>query len=98
MVITSKTRSRKEGIRFFKCPRPIPAVNNRIICPKCGNDRYFHEIAEDVTITTQYIQNVDGSFTPQSDESNIMGEIKLFCSKCQTDLTEFHTQFVEMLF
>ena len=35
----------------------------RIVCPHCGNDRDFIEIAHDVVVTSHYVQNDDGSFT-----------------------------------
>ncbi|MGQ9500356.1 MAG: hypothetical protein ACUVQ6_08500 [Dissulfurimicrobium sp.] len=49
-------------------------------------------------LTTRYMQNPDGSFTPQSDESRILGEVKLYCAECQTDMSKFHSRFMEMLF
>ncbi len=93
----------KKTQNTFRVPaaRPFgPALNSsrRIVCPECGNDLLFYEIAEDVTLTTSYLQNADGSFTPQSDDSRILGTVKLFCAECSHDLTRFHNQFVEMLF
>ena len=79
-------------------PTDLPSPGNRIICPECGNDREFYEVAEDAIITTLYTQNDDGSFTPQEDSSQILGEIKLICGQCQKDLTMFHQRFSEMLF
>ncbi len=76
----------------------IRRAGNRIVCPRCGNDWHFYEIAEDVTLTTKYVQNADGSFTPQFDDSRILGEVKFFCGECKADLTRFHNRFVEMLF
>ena len=75
-----------------------PYLGHRIICPYCGNEKCFYEIAEDVMLTTRYIQNPDGSFTPHSDESRILGEVKLYCGECQADLSKFHDRFLEMLF
>jgi len=75
-----------------------PQTGRRIVCPTCGNDWYFYEIAEDVVLTTRYCQNADGSFTPQSDDSRILGEIKLYCGECQADMSQFHDRFVGMLF
>lgn len=69
-----------------------------IKCPNCGNDTDFLEVADDVILTTHYRQNRDGSFTQEGDESQIMGEIKLFCAECNTDLSRFHSRFLEMLF
>lgn len=76
----------------------VARPGGRIVCPECGNDLLFHEVAEEVTLTTRYIQNPDGSFTPQSDDSRIMGVVKLYCAECQHDLSRFHNRFVEMLF
>ena len=70
----------------------------RISCPICGNDEDFLEVADGVILTSHYVQNPDGSFTQDGDESEIMGEIKLFCGDCGADLTEFHQHFLDMLF
>ena len=75
-----------------------PHLGRRIICPHCGNEWNFYQIAEEVKLTTRYIQNGDGSFTPLSDDSRILGEVKLYCGECQADLSEFHNRFMEMLF
>lgn len=77
--------------------RPL-RIGPRITCPRCGNDRQFYEIAEEATLTTRYIQNPDGSFTLQSDDSQILGEIKFYCGECHADLSQYHRHFVEMLF
>lgn len=79
-------------------PSDLPAPANRISCPNCGNDEDFYEIAEDVIITTRYIQNQDGSFTPEEDSSQVLGEVKLICGQCQEDLSIFHQRFTEMIF
>lgn len=71
---------------------------NLISCPSCGNNEYFIEVAENVIITTHYIQNPDGSFTPEEDNSQILGPVRLICGECQEDLTAFHQRFTEMLF
>lgn len=70
----------------------------RIVCPTCGNDTDFYEVAEGVILTTRYTQNEDGSFTPISDDSQVFGEIKFYCGECDEDLTQFHKHFLEMLF
>jgi hypothetical protein len=70
----------------------------RIVCPECANDIDFIEVAEDVIITTRYLQNGDGSFSQDDDESQVLGPIKFFCGECDADLTEFHQRFLEMLF
>jgi ribosomal protein L33 len=73
-------------------------ANIRLVCPECGNDTEFLEVADDVVITTRYLQNDDCSFTQDGDESQVMGEIKLFCAECSADLSEFHQHFLDMLF
>lgn len=70
----------------------------RISCPHCGNDTDFYEVAEDVIITTFYVQNEDGSFTATSDESEILGEVKFYCGECHHELKEYHEHFLQMLF
>lgn len=77
--------------------RPLKAVN-RIACPNCGNDSDFFEVADDVVITTHYIQNDDGSFSQQEDSSQVLGEIRLICGECQADLSAFRQRFSEMIF
>ncbi len=69
-----------------------------ITCSNCGNDSDFFEVADGVILTSRYIQNSDGSFEQDGDESQILGEVRLFCAECNQDLTVFHQRFVEMLF
>ena len=70
----------------------------KISCPVCGNDEDFFEIADGVILTSRFLQNEDGSFTRDGDESQILGEIKFFCGECESDLTLFHQHFLDMLF
>jgi len=70
----------------------------RITCPECGNDADFFEVADGVMITTRYLQNQDGSFTQDGDESQVLGEVKFFCGECNTDVSQFHQRFLDMLF
>jgi len=70
----------------------------KISCPICGNDEDFFEVADNVVLTSRFIQNEDGSFTQDGDDSQILGEIRFFCGECESDLTEFHKYFLEMLF
>lgn len=70
----------------------------RIVCPECGNDTDFFEVADGVVITTRYLQNADCSFTQDGDESQVLGEIKFFCGECNANLSQFHQRFLEMLF
>ena len=79
-------------------PSDLPRPVNRISCPECGNDEEFYEIAENAIITTGYSQNDDGSFTPEEENSKILGDIKLICGQCGKDLSMFHQRFSEMLF
>jgi len=70
----------------------------RIKCPHCGNDTDFLEVADGVVLTTRYVQNEDGSFTQEGDESQILGEIKFYCGECNADLSSYHQRFLDMLF
>lgn len=76
----------------------FPNPNRRILCPTCGNDSEFLEVADGVILTTRYMQNEDNSFTQEGDESQILGEIRLYCGECNSDLSSFHQRFLEMLF
>lgn len=78
--------------------RTLKKKSLRINCPRCGNDTEFLEVADGVILTTRYIQNDDGSFTQEGDESQILGEIKFYCGECNTDLSQYHQRFLEMLF
>ena len=77
---------------------PAGQPAGRISCPHCGNDKDFVEVAEDVVVTTHYVQNMDGSFTPRENDTEIHGEIHLFCGNCNADLSRFHSHFLEMIF
>ena len=78
--------------------KKVLSSGKRIFCPVCGNDSQFYEIAENVVLTTKYVQNRDGSFTALFDDSAMNGTIRLYCAECDEDLTKFHGRFVEMLF
>jgi len=75
-----------------------PGIANRLVCPVCGNDEEFFELANDVIQTSYYKQNSDGSFTHDCDTSQINGEVQLFCGACEEDLTHYHQRFREMIF
>ena len=70
----------------------------RVTCNKCGNSDQFVEIAENVLVTTSYIQNGDGSFTPEDNDTEIYGDVKFICGKCGQDLSQYHSHFLEMSF
>ena len=72
--------------------------SKRIACPDCGNSTDFLEVADGVVLTTRYIQNTDGSFSQEVDESEVLGDVKLYCGECGTDLSKYHKRFIEMLF
>lgn len=72
--------------------------NLRIVCPDCGNQAEFLEVADDVILTTRYIQNEDGSFSQEVDDSQVLGEVKFYCGECGANLNHFHQRFLEMLF
>jgi hypothetical protein len=88
----------KQPSRSRKAAAAARAKTPRISCPVCGNDEDFLEIADGVILTSRYLQNEDGSFTQDSDESEIMGEVKFFCGDCGGDLTEYYQHFLDMLF
>ena len=69
-----------------------------IVCPHCGNDRDFLEVADGVVLTTRYVQNEDCSFSQDGDESQILGEIRFYCGECNADLSQYHQRFLELLF
>jgi len=77
---------------------PTGQSTGRIICPECGNDKDFFEVAENVTVTSRYFQNDDGSFTPEESDTEILGKVRLFCGSCDADLSLFHSYFLEMIF
>ncbi len=85
-------KEKKKDIQMLK------EQGQRITCPVCGNDEDFLEVADGVILTTRYIQNEDGSFTQDSDDSEVLGRIKFFCGECSADLTQYHQRFMEMLF
>ena len=87
----------KKKVTIPKRPAVYPGAG-RIVCPFCGNDEEFLEVAENVTITTRYIQNEDGSFSPSADDTEVLGEIRFNCARCGADLTKYHKYFLEMLF
>lgn len=73
-------------------------IANKLVCPVCGNDEEFFELANDVLLTTYYKQNSDGSFSHESEGSQINGDVLLFCGSCEEDLTYYHQRFREMIF
>lgn len=79
-------------------PTHQPIVTNRLTCPFCGNATDFFQIAEDAIITSHFKQNADGSFTQEDNETQILGEIKLFCGNCEEELPAFLDRFTEMVF
>jgi len=81
-----------------KVPIPAGEPAGRIICPHCGNSKNFVEIADNVMLTSHYIQNHDGSFSQVDTETDVAGGVKLFCGQCRADLSVFHHHFREMIF
>lgn len=83
----------------FRMSNNEPTIANRLTCPFCGNDIDFFQIAEDAIITTHFTQNGDGSFTQEVSDSQVLGEVKLFCGECEEELPpEFFDRFNEMVF
>jgi hypothetical protein len=77
---------------------PVGRPFGRIVCPNCGNDQEFVEVARNVVVTTRYVQNDDGSFTPDEGDSEVLGKVGLYCSQCDADMTSFHNHLLEMIF
>lgn len=73
-------------------------ASRRIVCPECGNNQEFLEIADNAILTTRYVQHEDGSFSQELDDSQILGEVRFYCGECGADLTQHHKRFLEMLF
>lgn len=73
-------------------------IVNLLSCPFCDNTTEFFEVAEDALITTYYGQNEDGSFTANDQNSEIMGNVRLYCANCGENLDAFHGRFREMIF
>ena len=70
----------------------------RIVCPNCGNDKEFVEVARNVIVTTRYVQNDDGSFTPDEGDSEVLGKVGLYCAQCDADVSIYHNHVLEMVF
>ncbi len=70
----------------------------RITCAECNNNKEFLEVSDGVILTTRFIQNKDGSFSQELDDSQVLGQVKFYCGDCGADLTRFHKRFLEMLF
>ena len=70
----------------------------RITCPECNNNKEFLEVSDGVILTTRFVQNTDGSFSQEIDDSQVLGQVQFYCGDCGTDLTQFHKRFLEMLF
>jgi len=77
---------------------PAGRPSGRLVCPNCGNSKDFVELARNVTVSTLYRQNDDGSFSPIENDTEIQGEVLLLCSKCGTDMTGYHSHFLDMIF
>ena len=85
-----------EGKNTVRVPNGRPA--GHLCCPSCGNNGKFVEQALDVIVTTRYHQNPDGSFIPEENDTEILGEIYLLCGKCGANMTRYHGHFLEMIF
>ena len=89
----------KEQVRQTHRVRlPLQEPLGRISCPRCGNYTHFVEQAESVMVTTAYMQNTDGSFTPMEQSYDTEGDLSFLCGECGNDLTPFHAHFREMVF
>lgn len=95
-MICSRGVGTKDNMKKVQVSKGKPF--GRIVCPNCGNDRDFIEVANDVVVTTEYIQNDDGSFTPTDTDSEILGKVALYCGQCDNDVSFFHNHLMEMIF
>ncbi len=77
---------------------PVARPAGHLYCPACGNSQEFVEQALDVIVTTRYHQNLDGSFIPEENNTEILGEVFLLCGKCGSNMTKYHGHFLEMVF
>jgi len=66
-------------------------VREKIVCPYCGNQEEFYEVAENALMVVHYLQNEDGSFVPL-DENMEAGVVKFYCGRCQADLSHLRDQ------
>jgi len=73
-------------------------VNNLLRCPECGNEREFVEVSGEVTTTSFYQQNPDGSFTLVDQESEQVGNSRLYCGNCEEDISALYERFAGMIF
>ncbi len=93
-----KTLDKKKVRQIHKIQLPVREPLGKISCPRCGNSAHFVERLESVMVTTTYMQNTDGSFTPVEQNSDTAGEMAFLCGECGYDLTSFHAHFREMVF
>lgn len=93
-----KTTDKKQTRQLRRVQLPLREPLGKISCPRCGNGVHFVEQLESVLVSTTYIQNADGSFTPVEQNSDTQGEQFFLCGECGYDLTSFHAHFREMVF
>ena len=77
---------------------PSGRPSGRLVCPSCGNSKDFVELARNVTVSTLYRQNDDGSFSPVNNDTELHGDVRLLCSTCGTDMSSYHSHFFDMIF
>lgn len=92
------TLGKRKARHMHKIQLPLREPLGKISCPRCGNSVHFVERLESVMVTTSYMQNKDGSFTPMEQDSDAAGEKAFLCGECGYDLTVFHGHFREMAF
>ncbi len=95
MSYSDTTEIKRKKIRSKVATSPS---TQRITCPECTNNKEFLEVSDGVILTTRFIQNTDGSFSQELDDSQVLGQVKFYCGDCGADLTGFHKRFLEMLF
>ena len=90
---TTKIKQKKTRPKVTTLPS-----TQRITCTECNNNKEFLEVSDGVILTTRFVQNKDGSFSQELDDSQVLGQVKFYCGDCGADLTQFHKRFLEMLF
>jgi hypothetical protein len=95
MSYSDTTKLKKKKFRSKMVPFPS---SQRITCSECNNSKEFLEVSDGVILTTRFVQNKDGSFSQELDDSQVLGQVKFYCGDCGADLTQYHKRFLEMLF
>ena len=84
----TKNTGRPERRHRIVARQPVPVmVREKLVCPYCGNDEEFFEVAENAYVVVHFLQNEDGTFVPMEENMEITGVVKFYCGRCQADLS-----------